>query len=154
MRNQYGTKEKSRVHTSSKGEKGIVQQQRVKGVRTRGKKNDNVEVDALEKTCISGTSAQTPQQVVSRYKKILWHFSKGGTMSAAFKHVGVDWNTVSVDAPIAELYIAAPDKFKELLKNHSSQVKLSAFATQCAAAVNEESAIEDRIKALKASEDK
>ncbi|RXN04372.1 coiled-coil domain-containing protein 106-like [Labeo rohita] len=200
MRNQYGTKEKSRVHTSSKGEKGIVQQQRVKGVRTRGKKNDNVEVDALEKTCISGTSgvsvaptahladknkshelemyklrvewqkdktdeltkerdylkeqlasAQTPQQVVSRYKKILWHFSKGGTMSAAFKHVGVDWNTVSVDAPIAELYIAAPDKFKELLKNHSSQVKLSAFATQCAAAVNEESAIEDRIKALKAS---
>ncbi|KAL0194822.1 hypothetical protein M9458_008394, partial [Cirrhinus mrigala] len=94
---------------------------------------------------------QTPQQVESRYKKILWHFSKGVTMSAAFKRVGVDRNTVAVNAPIAELYIAAPDKFKELLKNHNSQVKLSAFATQCAAAINEDSAIEDRIKALKAS---
>lgn len=72
-------------------------------------------------------------------------------MSAAFKHVGVDRNTVAVNAPIAELYIAAPYKFRELLKNHSSQVKLSAFATQCAAAINEDSAIEDRIKALKAS---
>ncbi|XP_053335825.1 coiled-coil domain-containing protein 106-like [Clarias gariepinus] len=108
-------------------------------------------MDALKKTCVSGTSAQTPQQVVSRYKNIFRHFSKGGTMSAAFKRVGVDRNTVAVNAPIAELYIAAPDKFKDLLKNHSSQVKLSAFATQCAAAINDNSAIEDRIKALKAS---
>lgn len=72
-------------------------------------------------------------------------------MSAAFKHVGVDRNTVVVNAPIAELYIAAPDKYKELLKNHSSQVKLSAFATQCAAVIQEDPAVEDTIKAFKAS---
>ncbi|KAF4116702.1 hypothetical protein G5714_004191 [Onychostoma macrolepis] len=208
-----------------------------KGLRTRAKRNDSVEMDALEKTCVSDTSdeltkerdylkeqlvsalkredtgssqaiplssdsshdssdesssdtvsdsstsseedrkkkrtkkgerkkhgkkskkmekktrqrAQTPQQVVARYKNILRHFSRGGTMSAAFKHAGVDRNTVVVNAPIAELYIAAPDKYKELLKNHSSQVKLSAFATQCAAVIQEDPAVQDTIKAFKAS---
>ncbi|XP_048009466.1 coiled-coil domain-containing protein 106-like [Megalobrama amblycephala] len=95
--------------------------------------------------------AQTPQQVVARYEKVLRRFSKGGTMSAAFKQVGVDRNTIVVNAPIAELYIAAPCKFKELLKSHSSEVKLSIFATQCAAVIHEDPAIEDAIKALKAS---
>ena len=37
-------------------------------------------------------------------------------MSAAFKRVGVDRNTVVVTAPIAELFIAAPSKYKEVLK--------------------------------------
>ncbi|XP_053363476.1 uncharacterized protein LOC128533245 [Clarias gariepinus] len=93
---------------------------------------------------------QNPQQVVARYKKILRHFSKG-TMSAAFKHVGVDWNTVVVTALIAELYITAPVKYQELLKNHSSQVKRGVFATQCGAAILEDPAIEDTIKTFKAS---
>jgi len=52
-----------------------------------------------------------------------------------------------VYAPITELYIAS--KFKELLKNPSSQVKLSVFATECA--IQEDPAIEDTIKAFKAS---
>jgi len=72
-------------------------------------------------------------------------------MSAAFRQVGVDRNTIVVNAPIAELYIAAPCKFKELLKTHSSEVKLSIFATQCAAVIKEDPAIEDTIKAFKAS---
>ncbi|KAA0721542.1 Coiled-coil domain-containing protein 106 [Triplophysa tibetana] len=122
-----------------------------KGPRTRDKRNDSMEMDALEKTCVSGTSAQTQQQVVARYNKILRHFSRGGTMSAAFKHVGVDRNTVVVNAPITELYIAAPDKYKELLKKHSSQIQLSAFATQCAGVIKEDPAVEDTIKAFNAS---
>ncbi|XP_051959836.1 coiled-coil domain-containing protein 106-like [Xyrauchen texanus] len=109
-----------------------------------GKKSKKMETKTRQR-------AQTPQQVVARYKKILRHFSRGGTMSAAFKHVGVDRNTVVVNAPIAELYIIAPSKFKELLKNPSSQVKLSVFATECAAAIQEDPAIEDTIKAFKAS---
>ncbi|KAA0721535.1 hypothetical protein E1301_Tti021736 [Triplophysa tibetana] len=72
-------------------------------------------------------------------------------MSAAFKHVGVDRNTVVVNAPITELYIAAPDKYKELLKKHSSQIQLSAFATQCAGVIKEDPAVEDTIKAFNAS---
>ncbi|KAK9517657.1 hypothetical protein VZT92_023006 [Zoarces viviparus] len=83
--------------------------------------------------------AQKPEEVVARYKKNLRQFRRGGTMSAAFKHVRVDRNTVVVNALIAELY-------KDLLKNYSSQVKLSVFATQCATAIKE-----DTIKACKAS---
>lgn len=45
-------------------------------------------------------------------------------MSAAFKHVGVDWNTIVVTAPIAELFIAAPNKYEALLKNKTSQLKV------------------------------
>ncbi|XP_056309263.1 coiled-coil domain-containing protein 106-like [Danio aesculapii] len=95
--------------------------------------------------------AQTPQQVVARYKKILRHFSRGGTMSSAFKHVGVDRNTIVANAPIAELYIAAPNKFKELVQNHISRDKLSAFATQCAAEIHENQSIEETVSALKSS---
>ncbi|CAK6983222.1 coiled-coil domain-containing protein 106-like, partial [Scomber scombrus] len=78
-----------------------------------------------------------PDQAVSRYKKILRLFNRGRTMSAAFKCVGVDWNTVVVTAPIVELFIVAPSKYKELLKSHNSQVKLSEFATKCATSVQE-----------------
>ncbi|XP_056305630.1 coiled-coil domain-containing protein 106-like [Danio aesculapii] len=99
----------------------------------------------------SGQRAQTPQQVVARYKKILRHFSRGGTMSSAFKHVGVDRNTIVANAPIAELYIAAPNKFKELVQNHRSRDKLSAFATQCAAEIHENQSIEETVSALKSS---
>lgn len=37
-------------------------------------------------------------------------------MSAALKHVGVDQNTMVVNASNAELYIAVSGKYKELLK--------------------------------------
>ncbi|XP_028249824.1 coiled-coil domain-containing protein 106-like [Parambassis ranga] len=95
--------------------------------------------------------AQNPQQVVDQHKKILRHFKRGCTMSAAFKRVGVDRNTVVVNAPIAELYIAVPGKYKDLLKIHSSKVKLYTFATQCATAILEDPAVGDTIQAFKAS---
>lgn len=72
-------------------------------------------------------------------------------MSAAFKRVGVDRNTVVLTAPIAELFIAAPSKYKELLKSYNSQVKLSGFATQCATLIQEDPRIVDTVKAFKVS---
>ncbi len=53
-------------------------------------------------------------------QKILRPFHRGGTMAAAFKCAGVDWKTAAVTAPVAELFIAAPGKYKELLKDHTS----------------------------------
>nr|XP_054591906.1 coiled-coil domain-containing protein 106-like [Nothobranchius furzeri] len=58
---------------------------------------------------IARTRAQNPRQVVSRYERILRLFKRGGTMSAAFKRLGVDRNTIVATAPIAELFIVAPD---------------------------------------------
>ena len=72
-------------------------------------------------------------------------------MSAAFKSVGVNRNTVVVSAPIAELFIAAPSKYKELLENYNSQVKLSVFATQCATSIQEDTDIAEKVKAYKVS---
>ena len=45
-------------------------------------------------------------------------------MSGAFRKVGVDRNTVVVNAPIAELYIAVPDQYKEVLKIPQNWVNL------------------------------
>ncbi|XP_039863381.1 coiled-coil domain-containing protein 106-like [Simochromis diagramma] len=61
------------------------------------------------------TRVQNPKQVVTQYNKILRLFKQGGTMSAAFKHLGVDWNTIVATAPIAELFFVAPERTPKLL---------------------------------------
>ncbi|XP_054602655.1 coiled-coil domain-containing protein 106 isoform X2 [Nothobranchius furzeri] len=67
---------------------------------------------------IARTRAQNPKQVVTRYERILRLFKRGGTVSAAFKRLGVDRNTIVATAPIAELFIVAPDRYKELEKTN------------------------------------
>lgn len=64
----------------------------------------------------------------------------------------MDRNTIVVTAPMAELFIAAPNKYEELLKNQTSQLKLSVFSTQCATSIQEDPRIVDTVKAYKASE--
>ncbi|CAI5661303.1 unnamed protein product [Oreochromis niloticus] len=96
------------------------------------------------------TRVQNPKQVVTRYNKILRLFKRGGTMSAAFKRLGVDRNTIVATAPIAELFIVAPERYKELEKNKQGQ-KLSLFATQCAAAISADPETEEKFKAYKSS---
>lgn len=51
-------------------------------------------------------------------------------MSAAFKRVGVDRNTIVATVPIGELFIAAPNKCEELLKNQSVETQC-VFHTVC-----------------------
>lgn len=71
-------------------------------------------------------------------------------MSAAFKCLGVDPNTIVATAPIAELFNVAPKRYKELEKNKQGQ-KLSLFATQCAAAISADPEIEEKFKVYKSS---
>ncbi|CAI5685394.1 unnamed protein product [Oreochromis niloticus] len=93
---------------------------------------------------------QNPKQVVTRNNKILRLFKRGCTMSAAFKRLGVDRNTIVTTAPIAELFIVVPERYKELEKNKQGQ-KLSLFATQCAAAISADPETEEKFKAYKSS---
>ena len=73
-------------------------------------------------------------------------------MSAAFSRVGVDRNTVVANAPIAELFIAAPHKFKELVENHNvRRVKLAVFAIECETAIQQDPEIQGTIQAYKAT---
>ncbi|KAL3984419.1 calcium/calmodulin-dependent protein kinase (CaM kinase) II [Sarotherodon galilaeus] len=83
------------------------------------------------------TRVQNPKQVVNRYNKILKLFKRGGTMSAAFKRLGVDRNTIVATAPIVELFIQGQ--------------KLSLFATPCAAAISADPEIEEKFKAYTSS---
>lgn len=72
-------------------------------------------------------------------------------MSAAFKRVGVDQNMIVATAPIAEPFIAAPKKYKDLLKKQSIKVKPSVFSTQCATTIQEDPELVDTVKTYKAS---
>ncbi|CAL8392279.1 unnamed protein product [Arctogadus glacialis] len=95
--------------------------------------------------------ARNPEQALARYKKILKCYKRLGTMSGAFRKVGVDRNTVVVNAPIAELSIAAPDQYKEALKTYTHSTKLKAFAEHCALTILGDVEIVDAVNTLKAS---
>ncbi|XP_041837971.1 coiled-coil domain-containing protein 106-like [Melanotaenia boesemani] len=122
-------------------------QKKKKRKRTKTKvKKENKSKKTEEKDCLR---AQTPNQVVSRYQRLLKLFRRSGTMAGAFKRYGVDRNTIVVTAPIAELSIAAPNKYREVLKTYNSQVKLCVFAAQCAFAITEDAEIEQLVKDYK-----
>ncbi|KAL3984228.1 Rab5 GDP/GTP exchange factor [Sarotherodon galilaeus] len=118
---------------------------RKKRKKGKAKKHKSKKHDKKQRTRV-----QNPKQVVTRYNKILRLFRRGGTMSAAFKRLGVDRNTIVATAPIAELFIVAPERYKELEKNKQGQ-KLSLFATQCAAAISADPETEEKFKAYKSS---
>lgn len=76
-------------------------------------------------------SARHPEEVIKRYRKVLKAHKKGRKLSVAYRKVGVDRNTVVANAPICELAVVAPKKYKELLAAHTPQQRLQNFAKKC-----------------------
>ena len=73
-------------------------------------------------------------------------------MGAAFAAVGVDRNTVVATAPIAELFIAEPQKYKEIFDSHKTgpkRIKLAVFASECSREIERNSEIQENVSALK-----
>lgn len=71
-------------------------------------------------------------------------------MGAAFSSVSVDRNTVVATAPIAELFIAAPQRYNEILDGRKTgRVKLSVLASECSLAIEEDSDIKENVRKLK-----
>ncbi|XP_031419598.1 coiled-coil domain-containing protein 106-like [Clupea harengus] len=95
--------------------------------------------------------ARDPEEVVARYKKVLKIYQRGKTMVAAFRAVGVDRNTIVVNAPIAELFIAAPEKFAALKEKSPKKEKLICFAQMCKDAIEADDGIDKTIKYYKES---
>ncbi|KAL2095639.1 hypothetical protein ACEWY4_007787 [Coilia grayii] len=87
--------------------------------------------------------------VRQRYKQALHQFNKGGSMKKAFQKVGVDRNTISRTAPIAELAIAAPEAFRTLAPWDAKREKLSCFTERCKAAISVE--IKEKIGLMKST---
>ncbi|XP_076580301.1 coiled-coil domain-containing protein 106-like [Chaetodon auriga] len=92
-----------------------------------------------------------PKEVIVHYQKVLKLYKKKHSIIAACKIVGVDCNTIVLNAPIAELSIAAPEKFAELEDKHTRKHKLGDFAGKCLDAICDSPDIASAVTALKKS---
>ncbi|XP_077388509.1 uncharacterized protein LOC144025968 [Festucalex cinctus] len=92
-----------------------------------------------------------PDEVIARYKKVLKVYKKKHSIVAACKMVGVDRNTIALNAPIVELSIAAPEKFAEFKAQHTRKTKLGDFAGKCLDAIRGSPNIVSSVMALKKS---
>ncbi|KAK0135331.1 Coiled-coil domain-containing protein 106 [Merluccius polli] len=95
--------------------------------------------------------AHGPDEVIARYRKVLKAYKKKNSITAACRIVGVDRNTIALNAPIAELSIAAPEKFAEFKDQHTTKHKLGDFAGKCRDAIRDCPDIDDTVRALKKS---
>ncbi|XP_056453260.1 coiled-coil domain-containing protein 106-like isoform X2 [Gadus chalcogrammus] len=130
--------------SSDEGQKKKKKNSRGKG-RKQGKRAKNRKGQGVYQR------AKDPEEVVARYRKVLKICRKGRTMGAAFKAVGVDRNTIVVNAPMAELCIAAPEAYAELKESAPKKEKLSSFAQRCKDAIDVDENIVTRIKEYKDS---
>ncbi|XP_060790852.1 coiled-coil domain-containing protein 106-like [Neoarius graeffei] len=93
--------------------------------------------------------ARGPDEVIARYWKVLKAYKKKKSITAACKIVGVDRNTITLNAPIAEPSIAAPEKFAEFKEEHSTKQKLGDFAGKYLDGIRDNPDIERKVQALK-----
>ncbi|XP_051966980.1 coiled-coil domain-containing protein 106-like [Xyrauchen texanus] len=133
---------KKRKGMKKKSKKIMKKTKRKKRMRgTESKRNT--------RSCVS--RAHGPAEVIERYAKVLRTYKKKKSITAACRKVGVDRNTISLNAPIAELAIAAPEKYAELSKQHTRKDKLGDFAGKCLDVIVTSTDIEDKVQALKRS---
>ncbi|KAK5851825.1 hypothetical protein PBY51_023348 [Eleginops maclovinus] len=85
--------------------------------------------------------------VIARYMAALQEFRRSVSMKVAFDRVGVDRNTISRTASIAELSLAAPDVFHALASWDEKEETLAHYAHRCQQAMDEN--IKAKIKMMK-----
>ncbi|XDV19305.1 hypothetical protein PO909_024799 [Leuciscus waleckii] len=90
-----------------------------------------------------------PWQVVKRYKSVLEIFKRGSNMAEAFRKYGVDRNTIVYSAAIAELAIAAPEKYAEIHDKQEKGEKLSNITQKCQDAIMADENIVNIIQTMK-----
>ncbi|XP_026863774.2 uncharacterized protein KIAA1958 isoform X1 [Electrophorus electricus] len=86
--------------------------------------------------------------VIARYMTALQEFRRSVSMKVAFDRVGVDRNTISRTAAIAELSLAAPEVFHALPPWDEKEETLAHYAIRCRQAMDDN--IKAKIKAMKA----
>ncbi|XP_026072614.1 coiled-coil domain-containing protein 106-like, partial [Carassius auratus] len=88
-------------------------------------------------------------KVVKRYKSVLEIFKRGSNMAEAFRKYGVDRNTIVQSAAIAELAIAAPEKYAEIHEKQEKGEKLSNITQKCQYAIMADENIANIIQTMK-----
>ncbi|XP_035246848.1 proline-rich protein 12 isoform X3 [Anguilla anguilla] len=86
--------------------------------------------------------------VIARYMTALQEFRRSVSMKVAFDRVGVDRNTISRTAAIAELSLAAPEVFHSLPPWDEKEETLAHYSCRCRQAMDD--TIKAKIKAMKA----
>lgn len=86
--------------------------------------------------------------VIARYMAALQEFSRSVSMKVAFDRIGVDRNTISRTAAIAELSLAAPEVFHALVPWDEKEETLAHYAHRCRQAMDD--TIKAKIKTMKA----
>ncbi|KAM8744476.1 uncharacterized protein kiaa1958 isoform 1-T3 [Acanthopagrus schlegelii] len=86
--------------------------------------------------------------VIARYMAALQEFRRSVSMKVAFDRVGVDRNTISRTAAIAELSLAAPEVFHALAPWDEKEETLAHYALRCRQAMDDN--IKAKIKTMKA----
>lgn len=86
--------------------------------------------------------------VIARYMAALQEFRRSVSMKVAFDRVGVDRNTISRTAAIAELSLAAPEIFHALPPWDEKEETLAHYAIRCRQAMDD--SIKAKIKNMKA----
>ncbi|XP_059214252.1 uncharacterized protein LOC131992639 [Centropristis striata] len=86
--------------------------------------------------------------VIARYMAALQEFRRSVSMKVAFDRVGVDRNTISRTAAIAELSLAAPEVFHGLAPWDEKEETLAHYSHRCKQAMDDN--IRAKIKTMKA----
>ncbi|KAM9519289.1 uncharacterized protein kiaa1958 isoform 4-T5 [Salvelinus alpinus] len=89
--------------------------------------------------------------VIARYMAALQEFRRSVSMKVAFDRVGVDRNTISRTAAIAELSLAAPEVFHALPPWDEKEETLAHYAHRCRQAMDDN--IRAKIKTMKTKGD-
>ncbi|XP_032395634.1 uncharacterized protein kiaa1958 [Etheostoma spectabile] len=86
--------------------------------------------------------------VIARYMAALQEYRRNVSMKVAFDRVGVDRNTISRTASIAELSLAAPEVFQSLAPWDEKEETLAHYTHRCRQAMDDN--IKAKVKTMKA----
>ncbi|XP_066574232.1 coiled-coil domain-containing protein 106 isoform X2 [Amia ocellicauda] len=129
------------ITTVSSGTSSDVKKKRHHKDKRRGKKAKDY----------SRKRATGVQYVIHRYKQVLSAFNKKKSMSGAFRHYGIDRNTIANTAPIAELHLAAKEMLQVVGLFHPREETLVKYAQKCAVVIENDENLSRKIEQMKAT---
>ncbi|KAI4803773.1 hypothetical protein KUCAC02_025421 [Chaenocephalus aceratus] len=90
----------------------------------------------------------TPEDAISRYKRVLEAVNKGNNKTAAYRAVGVDRKTIADTAGIAELHAVNPGIYQDIRGTLKKGETLLHFSEMCKAAIKDQH-LEGKVQDLK-----
>lgn len=100
---------------------------------------------------VSFPSATGVQYVIQRYKQVLAAFIKKKNMSEAFRHLGIDRNTIANTASIAELHLADKDMVPLVGMFRQGEETLVNYAQRCTMVIDSDAELARKIDQMKAN---